>query len=81
MVIVVVVLMVLMAPVAFVVLPPLVVVIVVRVGPIGAFIGRSLPSARHPDIAVTLHTPVARSPNEAWPGAHRHSLITHRRRW
>jgi hypothetical protein len=69
-----------MIPVACMVLPSLVVVVVVRMVPIGPGIGRSLPSAGHPHVAVALNAPISSYPYIALSGVGWHSLIADRRR-
>jgi hypothetical protein len=67
-------------PVAFVHLPSTVVMIVVGVGPIGAWVWPSVPSARIPLVAAAYSTPVSIDPDEAFARKRGAYLITNRRR-
>src|SRR5277367_5716667 len=62
-------------PVSFMDLPALLVVIVMRMGPVGARVGRSLPNSRDPDIATATLSPVSVDPCVAFSWHRRSYLI------
>ena len=68
-------------PVAFMYLPPLLVVVVVWMTPVRAGVGRPLPSAWDPDVAVATRPPIAINPGVAFPRHGRPYLIADWRRW
>jgi hypothetical protein len=53
-------------PVAFMHLPALLIMVVVRVAPIGASVGRSLPAASSPDVTSSYVSPVSIGPYVAF---------------
>ncbi len=55
-------------PVTFVHVPSVLVVVVVRVAPVGTFIGWTIPASRNPDIAACIDAPIAIDPYEAFSG-------------
>jgi len=71
---------VLTVPVSLVQLPAFLVVIVVRVTPIGPFVGRMVPASLHPAIVAAVWRPVSFYPDEAWAGE-RPTLLVADRRW
>jgi hypothetical protein len=68
-------------PVAFMYLPALLVVVVVRTAPVCAGVGRLLPTAGDPDVAVATRPPIAINPGVAFFRHRRSYLITDWRRW
>jgi hypothetical protein len=69
---------VLMVPVSFMDLPSLLVVVVVRMGPVGAGVGRPLPDAGDPDVSSAVISPVTVDPGVALSGYRRPCLIAQR---
>jgi hypothetical protein len=67
-------------PVAFMNLPALLVVVVVRMGPVGARVGRLLPTTRDPYVASPAISPIAVDPRVAFCGHGRSYLIADGRR-
>src|SRR5260370_41500029 len=58
--------MILMIPVPFMHLPALAIVIIVRMVPIGPFIGRTIPAPCYPPIVMSMRGPVPFYPGVAW---------------
>jgi hypothetical protein len=58
--------MILMIPVPFMHLPTLTIVIIVRMVPIGPFIGRTIPAPCYPPIVMSMRGPVPVDPGVAW---------------
>src|ERR1700687_3131307 len=58
--------MILMIPVPFMHLPALTIVIIVRMVPIGPFIGRTIPAPCYPPIVMSMRGPVPFNPGVAW---------------
>ena len=58
--------MILMIPVPFMHLPTLTIVIIVRMIPIGPFIGRTIPAPCYPPIVMSMRGPVPFYPGVAW---------------
>ena len=54
---------VLMIPVAFMQSPALTIVIVVRMRPIRPFVGRTLPTPRHPPVVMPIRGPIPLDPD------------------
>ncbi len=64
-------------PMTFMDLPALLVVVVVRMGPVGTGIGRTLPDAGNPHIMAATLSPVAIDPGVAFSWRDGSDLITH----
>src|SRR6266478_1744386 len=67
-------------PVAFMPSPAFTIVIVVRMIPIRPFVGRTLPTPRHPPVVVPIRGPVSLDPNVAGARNRPTLLVTQRRR-
>jgi hypothetical protein len=68
-------------PVAFMYLPALLVVVVVRMAPVCASVGRPLPCAWDPDVAVATRPPIAINPGVAFSRHGRYYLVADWRWW
>src|SRR6266853_388984 len=67
-------------PVAFMPSPACTIVIVMGMVPIRAFVGRTLPTPRHPPVVVPIRGPVSLDPNVARARNRPTLLVTQRRR-
>src|SRR6266478_3048935 len=67
-------------PVAFMPSPAFTIVIVVRMIPIRAFVGRTLPTPRHPPVVMPIRSPVPLDPDVARARNRPTLLVTQRRR-
>jgi hypothetical protein len=79
--IIVVIAMVFAVPMTFMNLPALLVVVVVRMAPVCAGVGRTLPDAGDPDITAAPRAPVPIDPGIAFSGHGRSHLIADWWRW
>jgi hypothetical protein len=71
---------VLMVPMSLVHLPAFPVVVVVRMAPVGPFIGRTVPTSPNPLVMMTIWHPIPFHPDEAWPW-NRPTLLVPDCRW
>lgn len=69
-----------MIPVAFLHVPAVALVLIVRVIPVRAFIRRSLPHTRNPDVAASVDAPVSINPSVSFEGWWWAAFIANRRR-
>lgn len=72
--------MVFVIPVSFVELPALLVVIIVRVIPVGSFVGRTVPASLNPAVVVAIGGPISLDPGVAGTG-HWSTRLDAERRW
>src|ERR1700693_2266757 len=68
-------------PVAFVQPPAFTIVIIVRMKPIRPFVGRTLPTPRHPPVVTPIRGPIPFDPDVARARNRPTPLVTHRRWW
>src|SRR4029077_20484045 len=67
-------------PVAFMQPPAFPVMIVVGMAPIRPFVGRTLPTPRHPPVVTPIRGPIPFDPDVAW-ARNRPTLLVTQRRW
>jgi hypothetical protein len=80
MIVVVMIAMIFVVPVSFVHLPSLLVVVVVRMGPVSASVGWTIPAAGNPDVPTVVNSPVAVDPGIPVSGHRWAYFVAHRRR-